>query len=214
MKKFISVIVSIVMIVALCTTAFATEYKMFIHGMNGFSNNCDEVNVNIQDQWYSTTQSGETLEVNGIDKETELWLGDVKSLNISYEKILGEDIIENGEITVEPHGNGNHSKCVKGTVNFWNTTQQPIVEEDPTIEDDPIIEDEPTIEDEPDDKEEPIIEDEPTPNPNKDEPIPTPNINNTTSSSPKTADAFDSIFIVACLLSFCGICILVKRRKG
>lgn len=201
MKKFISVIVSIVMIVALCTTAFATEYKMFIHGMNGFSDNCDEVNVNIQDQWYNTTQSGETLEVNGIDKETELWLGDVKSLNISYEKILGEDIIENGEITVEPHGNGNHSKCVKGTVNFWNITQQSIVEEDPTIEDKPTIEDEPI----PDDKEEPIIEDEP---------IPIPNINNTTSSSPKTADAFDSIFIVTCLLSFCGICILVKRRKG
>ena len=111
MKKFI-----IAIIIALCTMTTAFADDAFIHGMSDFTTDCDTVRVELQETWYDANQAGETLEINNIPHEVEMWLGSLDTLQVNYEKYVGEDLFASGEITAVPHGNGNHNKCVKGTV--------------------------------------------------------------------------------------------------
>lgn len=162
MKKFI-----IAIIIALCcvTTAFADD--AFIHNMNDFTADCDTIRVELQGTWYDAHQAGETLEINNVPHDVELWLGSLNTLQVNYEKYIGEDLSASGVITAVPHGNGNHNKCVKGTVNFWcrsyveiaEITEEPETPETPETPDVPEIPVTPEIPEEP---EVPVIPEEPT----------------------------------------------------
>lgn len=128
------------------------NYKAFFHGMKDFCENY-KIFVKLEGVWYEGYQQGETLEVDNVDEEIELLLGDEESLALEYQKVSDGVIIEEGVIDFEPHGNGNHTKCVKGTVNFFRMVSSEIEE----IEEKPEELEEPEEEIEEQPKEEPEI---------------------------------------------------------